>query len=463
MSQNQIAGVNGDTAGLDVTHRDLEMFQAIGVSPHLLRVARVRRVTHAEARELCGIRYKSDHLEGLAFPYLNPDDDQARTWRVRRDNPEVDTNGKPIAKYVSPPDRKCLYFVPSCYPQLADTSAPAIFVESEKAVLALVEAETRSKRGHGLLIATGGCWGWRGVVGKATSANGARVDQKGPLPDFDRVTWTGRDTVIVFDANVATNEKVQAARLALAAELAKRGANVQIAELPVENGMNGPDDYIGKYGAAAFWKLIDSAKPTKRSQDKSIANLVSELELTAEAVRDITPDLLSERLRALAVALTGADGLRRALVADVLKKISKVPAAIVTAALATRDDKPGNTIGGTITLTDDEPWPEPVSGAVLLDETATLIRRHLIMSRAQADAIAVWIASAYAIDALSLMSILLVTAPTWRSGKTTLLTLLGAIVPRALAVSNLTGAVLARANRGLSPYAARRRSRYVAH
>ena len=32
------------------------------------------------------------------------------------------------------------------------------------------------------------------------------------------------------------------------------------------------------------------------------------------------------------------------------------------------------------------------------------------MSRAQADAIAVWIASAYAIDALSLMSILLVTA-----------------------------------------------------
>ena len=60
-------------------------------------------------------------------------------------------------------------------------------------------------------------------------------------------------------------------------------------------------------------------------------------------------------------------------------------------------------------------------------------------------AVALWIAAAYVIEALALMPLLLITAPTMRAGKTTLLTLLGAIVPRALATSNLTGAVLARA------------------
>ena len=90
----------------------------------------------------------------------------------------------------------------------------------------------------------------------------------------------------------------------------------------------------------------DAAKPARRSHDLPIADLLSELHLTAEAVRDITPDVLDGRLRALAAAL------------DV------------------RDQEPDKTADSTITLTDDEPAPEPVNGAMVLDETAALIRRH---------------------------------------------------------------------------------------
>src|SRR5436190_1354184 len=56
-----------------------------------------------------------------------------------------------------------------------------------------------------------------------------------------------------------------------------------------------------------------AAKPGRRSQDPPIADLLNEFHLTAEAVHDITPDVLDGRLRALAGALAGADRLRRAL------------------------------------------------------------------------------------------------------------------------------------------------------
>ena len=74
-----------------------------------------------------------------------------------------------------------------------------------------------------------------------------------------------------------------------------------------------------------------------------------------------------------------------------------------------------------ITLIDDEPATESVSGAVLLDDTAALARRHVVMSEAQARAVALWTAATYAIDALGCMPILLVTAATMRAGKTTLI------------------------------------------
>src|SRR5229473_8522885 len=88
-----------------------------------------------------------------------------------------------------------------------------------------------------------------------------------------------------------------------------------------------------KHAASAPFARLDAAKPARRSPDLPIADLLRESRLTAEAVRDITPDVLDGRLRALATALTGADRLRRALVASELKKTAKVPAAIVNAAL----------------------------------------------------------------------------------------------------------------------------------
>ena len=62
---------------------------------------------------------------------------------------------------------------------------------------------------------------------------------------------------------------------------------------------------------------LDAGTPARRSQDFPIADLLSELQLTAAAVRDVTPDVLDRRMRALAVGrlLAGKAGLTTSLVA----------------------------------------------------------------------------------------------------------------------------------------------------
>lgn len=53
------------------------------------------------------------------------------------------------------------------------------FVEAEKSALAILAASERTER-HILAIATGGCWGWRGRIGKTTDANAARWREQNP-------------------------------------------------------------------------------------------------------------------------------------------------------------------------------------------------------------------------------------------------------------------------------------------
>ena len=96
-------------------------------------------------------------------------------------------------------------------------------------------------------------------------------------------------------------------------------------------------------------------------------------------------------------------------------------------------------------LDDPELWPEPVDGGVLLTDLTTAVKRHLVLPAGAAEAVALWIVHAHAHDTASISPILAVTSPTPECGKTTLLTLLGACVPRPLPASNITAAALFRA------------------
>jgi putative DNA primase/helicase len=100
--------------------------------------------------------------------------------------------------------------------------------------------------------------------------------------------------------------------------------------------------------------------------------------------------------------------------------------------------------GRPLTLYDPSPWPDPVDGAALLDDTAAAIRRHVVLSTAEADAAALWVVAVHAFDSWTIFPRLFITAPEKGCGKTTLVDVVSRLVPRPLGGSNITTAALFR-------------------
>jgi hypothetical protein len=417
---------------------DVEHHALLGI-PRELLAAVARRVTDKEAREvLGGVKHTGD-LAGIAYARLDPETGATRGYRVRRDHPEIE-NGTPRDKYLSSRDQPVLFFAPGAGVLLTDTGVTVVIVEAEKSSLALTAASARTGRPL-LAIATGGDWGWKGRIGKTTAADGARVDEKGVLPDFDRIAWLDRDVVLVFDANAATNPKVYAARGALATHLTNRGARVRIADLPVEAGVNGPDDFVAKHGDVPLLVLIDEARPLQPRTAAEALHLAKLDDLHGVELSEI-----ERRLRLLRDVLRGADVIRRAMVREMLVvalkaiKVSRV-AALADAATHGPDEAgdPAHDL-----VADDVPWPDRVEGAALLDALVEAVRRHVVLSREAARAIVLWIVLSYCDSVVDLLPLLLVTGPTKRCGKTRTVEIVGALASRALSVSNITAAALYR-------------------
>jgi putative DNA primase/helicase len=252
-------GGDMSTATGALTAHDLEMFRAIGVSSEMLEAAQVERVSDSDARERFGLKGPvSQDMSGVVFPYMSHVTGRRVTARVRRDNPELE-GGKPKAKYIAAwGDSRHLYFPPKTWALLQAPDTPVVLVEAEKSVLALTAWAERTGTNM-LAVGLGGCWGWRGRIGKSENEKGARVDVTGAISDLS--VCDGRTVFVLLDSNAATNPKVRQARAALCKELAGR-CTVKVCTLPILEGVNGPDDYIGVSGDAAMSTVIaDATEP----------------------------------------------------------------------------------------------------------------------------------------------------------------------------------------------------------
>jgi putative DNA primase/helicase len=87
-----------------------------------------------------------------------------------------------------------------------------------------------------------------------------------------------------------------------------------------------------------------------------------------------------------------------------------------------------------------EPWPEAVDGAAVLDDLAAVIKRHVGVPPHGEDAVALWIMFAHCLDAADISPRLAIRSPTPECGKSTLLRLVGDLVPRKCLASNITAA-----------------------
>lgn len=275
----------------DITAQDQATLRQSYITPDLARQARIFRVDSLEGAELVG-RNGGGNYAGLVFPNIWPGEPRPREYRLRRDRPDLerkpDGTLKEKAKYLSPPGRANLFYIPPGTPPeyLSDVTIPAVFTEGEKKALALLRFF--AERGERVLvIALPGVWNWIGTVSKTGDENGARRDVKGPIPDFDGIAWGGRVVHIVFDANVASNDSVRAARHGLKKELAGRGATVRLLDVPQIEGVNGIDDLLALKGPEFVQSLFAQADAEpqgeggagRKSQATALVELASGAEL----------------------------------------------------------------------------------------------------------------------------------------------------------------------------------------
>lgn len=102
-------------------------------------------------------------------------------------------------------------------------------------------------------------------------------------------------------------------------------------------------------------------------------------------------------------------------------------------------------------LVEDDPWPDPVDSGELLDELVDLFRRFVHLPDDAYIPLSLWAVHCHAHDSFDVSPILAITSPVMRCGKTTLLLVLSAIVPKALHVANLTEATLFRVIEAYKP------------
>jgi hypothetical protein len=100
--------------------------------------------------------------------------------------------------------------------------------------------------------------------------------------------------------------------------------------------------------------------------------------------------------------------------------------------------------GTELTIDPPVPWTESVEGQTLVDELKSAIKEHVILSDAQAIAIALWVIHTHAWEAAQHFPRLHIDSPTKRCGKTTLLDTIALFVSKPLRTEDISDSALFR-------------------
>ncbi len=111
----------------------------------------------------------------------------------------------------------------------------------------------------------------------------------------------------------------------------------------------------------------------------------------------------------------------------------------------------GEAQGSALLFPAIQPHPESVDGAKLLDDLVARLKRHSILPQYGAETVAFWILSAWAFDAWTIAPLLQISAPERASGKSRLLAVIGALVPKPLPTGSISAAAMFRVIEAYGP------------
>lgn len=181
-------------------------------------------------------------------------------------------------------------------------------------------------------------------------------------------------------------------------------------------------------------------------QDPIVASGLSALSVESD-LGDVASCL--ERLRSLidGTNLLERRVLRNRAIAELKRAKVPDPSGLVDAALGGNKhaDSVDARAGRAVVLSRPDPWPEAVDGAGLLAELAQTFAHYAALPAGGATALALWTVHAHAFDAAHVAPLMVLQSAEKRSGKTTTLTVLGALVPAPLPISSVSPAALFRA------------------
>src|SRR5262249_44175070 len=210
-------------------------------------------------------------------------------------------------------------------------------------------------------------------------------------PEFDCVSFVDRPVLIIYDSNAWRKEKEEIghALYALGKAVEKRGGAVEAVIIPpADDGKDhGADDYIVAHG-------IDNFRNLKR------------IKLRHDGLAQFKP--WWEQWRA---KKAGEE-----------KEIARLAARLQPV----------------------EPWPDPVDGAVLLNEIRDSIKRFVVVQPEAIIAESLWILFAHALNAFSISPLLVFSSPVRQCGKSVTQAVVSKFCPKSLVTSNISPAALFR-------------------
>jgi hypothetical protein len=194
--------------------------------------------------------FPPNNVESLYFTYHDAKGKKrSDVYRVRLLEVQPNAFGgipeKPL-RYLQPPGSPPAVYFPKSVNWseiVGDPNRPIHITEGE------LKAACACKHGFDTL-GIGGVWSWRSVKDGVTL-----------LPELAAIDWSGRDVVLIFDADAATNSQVTAALAGLVKALSSRGAKPRVAQLPPVNGdpKTGLDDFVVAKGPDALDAVIAEA------------------------------------------------------------------------------------------------------------------------------------------------------------------------------------------------------------
>ncbi|MBN2239689.1 MAG: DUF3854 domain-containing protein [Dehalococcoidales bacterium] len=210
-----------------------------GISPEVLKERGYRSIAGKPELDKLHFGHSQQRVPGILIPLWSVDGQEVG-YQFRPDQPRNNNRGKPV-KYESPiGSSNRIDCPPRCQKMLGNPQVPLWITEGSK------KADALASNGA-CAVSVSGVWGFKGK----NQFGGITF-----LADWDYIAVRNRTVFLAFDSDIISKDMVRKALEHIAEHLKRKGAQVQIIQLPQLEGQDktGIDDYLLRY------RLEDAAR-----------------------------------------------------------------------------------------------------------------------------------------------------------------------------------------------------------